>query len=584
MGLVRQITLPYVRKHRVRSLLTVSAIAIGVAIFVGIHAADESVLRGFQTTILQIAGRTELQVSAGDLGFDEDLLDRVRAVPGVDRAAPVIEAIVHTGLRDEGNLLIVAVDLIGDGGLRDYDIQSDDETIHDPLEFLAQPDSLIITSEFAARTGLHIGSSFSMQTMDGEKRFTIRGILRAGGMASAFGGNLAVMDIYAAQKVLGRGRTFDRIDITVSKTAGVADVQAKLQNAVGAAFRVEPPARRSENFEALLAGYGTLTSLTSLFAVMISVFVIYNAFAVAVVERRKEIGILRSLGATRGQVRALFFTESIIAGVLGVTLGITIGVGLAGVLSRQTAKLAEGLSGQPDAPADVLISHDLLLAAVAIGLITSVLAASIPAMSAARVDPVAALQKGTYQLLTTGENRWRRVLAFVVTILSVGCLLSNSMTIFYVGYGLFVVAVILLAPTLTLRLARGLRGPLKVLRPVEGSLAADSLIQAPRRTSATVAGLMLSMAMVIGLAGVARSAHSSIEDWVTRTFNGDLLISTSEGVNPSSFHFPASLPAQVEELPAIAAVRAVRAVRVPLDGGPAMILGVEMNKHLAPDT
>ena len=56
-----------------------------------------------------------------------------------------------------------------------------------------------------------------MRTMEGEKQFTVRGIMKSGGLAGAFGGNLAVMDIYAAQKVFGRGRHFDRIDLSVKK-------------------------------------------------------------------------------------------------------------------------------------------------------------------------------------------------------------------------------------------------------------------------------------------------------------------------------------------------------------------------------
>jgi putative ABC transport system permease protein len=583
MGLVRLITLPYVRRHRVRSLLTVAAVAMGVAIFVAIHAANQSVLHGFQTTVLQLAGRTELQVSAGESGLVEDLLERVRAVSGVHRAVPVIEAVVQTGLRDEGNLLLVAVDLIGDGSLRDYDVQGDDEAVRDPLEFLAQPDSLIITREFAARTGLQIGSRFPMRTMAGDKRFTIRGILQTGGMASAFGGNLAVMDIYAAQKMLGRGRTFDRIDIVVSEGASVPEIQARLQAELGSAFQVEPPARRSDNFQALLAGYGTLTDMTSLFALIISLFVIYNAFAVAVVERRSEIGILRSLGATRRQIGALFLAESVIFGLVGAALGILGGLGLVGALARQTTTLAARLSGRLDAPPVVLISNELLIAAAVIGVITSMVAAWLPARSAARVDPVSALQKGKYQVQPVGESRRRRLLAVALAILAAGCLFSSSMRVFYLGYGLFVGASILLAPTLSLLLARGLRGLLTALRPVEGALAADSLLQAPRRTSATVAGLMLSLAMVIGMAGISRSAHSSIGDWVTLIFNADLLISTSEGVNPDSFHFPASLAGDLEALSGVEAVRSVRAVRVPIDGSPVMIIGVEMNKRAERD-
>ena len=66
-----------------------------------------------------------------------------------------------------------------------------------------------------------------MSTMDGQKLFTIRGVMKSGGLTSAFGGNLAVMDVYAAQKVFGRGRKFDRIDLAVRDGANVEDVRSE---------------------------------------------------------------------------------------------------------------------------------------------------------------------------------------------------------------------------------------------------------------------------------------------------------------------------------------------------------------------
>ena len=71
-------------------------------------------------------------------------------------------------------------------------------------------------------------------------------------------------------------------------------------------------------------------------------------------------------------------------------------------------------------------------------------------------------------------------------------------------------AMLLLTPASSLYLSKLLRGPLKWLRPVEGALAADSLIQSPRRTSATVAALMLSLALVIALGGMARASYAEI--------------------------------------------------------------------------
>src|SRR5205807_2322306 len=100
----------------------------------------------------------------------------------VRAASPVIEATVST---NGGNLLILAVDMLGDRSLRTYDLEGDD-AIDDPLIFLAQPDSLIVTKNFAADHHLAVNSKIPMNTMQGEKVFVVRGIMKPGGLASAF--------------------------------------------------------------------------------------------------------------------------------------------------------------------------------------------------------------------------------------------------------------------------------------------------------------------------------------------------------------------------------------------------------------
>ena len=86
--------------------------------------------------------------------------------------------------------------------------------------------------------------------------------------------------------------------------------------------------------------------------------------------------------------------------------------------------------------------------------------------------------------------------------------------------------------------ARALRPLLAWMRPVEGTLAADSLIQAPRRTSGTVAALMLSLALVISLGGLARASYDSIFDWMSIALNPDLFVTTSESLTSRSFRVP----------------------------------------------
>src|SRR5436190_9127280 len=154
MMLLRLLSWPYLRRHLLRWTLTLAGIILGVGVFVAMHTANRSIFSSFDRTVDQIAGSTQLQVSAGEFGFDESVLERVQSVPEVGLAVPVIESTVETKVPGQGSILVLGVDMTGDRGLRDYELQeADDSVIEDPLVFLAQPDSLMVTREFAQRNG-----------------------------------------------------------------------------------------------------------------------------------------------------------------------------------------------------------------------------------------------------------------------------------------------------------------------------------------------------------------------------------------------------------------------------------------------
>ncbi len=571
MILLRLITWQYVRKHLLRTLLTIAGIVLGVAVFVGMHTANQSVLFAFYKTVDQIAGVTQLQISAGETGFPEDVLERVQAVSEVKVAVPVIEATVQA----PNNVLILGIDMTGDRSLRSYDLETGDQAvIEDPLVFLAQPDSIMITRTFAEENHLGINSKLPMKTMDGEKQFTVRGIMKSGGLASAFGGNLAIMDIYAAQKVFGRGRTFDRIDLAVQDGLRPEDVRKKLEALLGPGYQVESPQSRGQQFESLSRVYAMSANITSLFALFIGMFIIYNTFSIAVAQRRNEIGILRALGATRGQIRNLFLMESAVLGLAGSVIGILFGILIARGMAGYIGGLLGEIYGVAQKTEELTTNPVLLGGALAIGVLTSLIAAVIPARNAATVDPIQALQKGRFQFLTEHETRIRRVLALVLIGLSVWCVISNHF--FYAGYFFAVVAGLLLVPTFALWIARAIRPLLKLVHPVEGTLAADSLIQAPRRTSGTVAALMLSLGLVISLAGVARASYSSIMDWLRVALNPDLFVTTSESLTKRSFRFPGSMEQEIRAIPGVGDVQGARTARILIDGKPIMMVAVDV--------
>ena len=576
--LLRLISWPYFRKHVLRTLLTMAGIVLGVAVFVGMHTANQTVLDAFSNTVDRIAGKTELQVTAGETGFDEDVLERVQSASSVRVAVPVIEAVVSTNLKGQGDLLILGVDMTGDRSLRDYDFESGDEAVvDDPLIFIAQPDSLVVSKEFADKNHITTNSRLSLGTVEGERPFTVRGIMKSSGLTSAFGGNLAIMDIYAAQKMFGRGRKFDRIDLAVKPGRTIAQAQDELRAMLGPGLQVDPPSGRGQQFESMIAAYSMMVNISSLFALFIGMFIIYNSFAIAVTQRWSEIGILRALGATRRQIRWLFLGESAVTGLIGSLGGLVFGVLIARGIAASIGGLIADVYGVAQQAGEVAASPTVLLVALGIGIATSMVAATIPARNAARVDPVQALQKGKYQVLSAGESRARAVAAAILGGVSLVCLVSGTTRyVFYAGYALAIVAALLLSPLLSLALAKTIRPLLKWLRPVEGALAADSLIQAPRRTSASVAALMLSLALVVAFAGMARASYSSIIDWMNVALNPDLFVLPSQSIVTRTIRFPETMGAEIEAVPGIERVQMVRDARIVFRGTPVMIVAVDI--------
>src|SRR5205085_8330660 len=142
----------------------------------------------------------------------------------------------------------------------------------------------------------------------------------------------------------------------------------------------------------------------------------------------------------------------------------------------------------------------------------------------------------------------------------------------YAGYVMMITASLLFAPAITALLSRAIRPVLRWLRPAEGTLAADSLIQTPRRTSATVAALMLSLAMVIGFGGVTESVHRSLTLWMNTALNPDLFVSPSANLTARAQTFPSQIGQLIESVPGVTMVQLVRNARVPIHGTPVMVI------------
>jgi putative ABC transport system permease protein len=566
--LLRGVTWPYFKKHWVITLLTLAGVSLGVGVYIAIELSSASLRASLRRTVDKVSGKAQLEVSSGEAGVPDTLADGVRAVPGVAAAQPIVEAVVKPEGEGEQSLMVLGVDFLGDRAVRDWDFGEQD-VLDDPLVFLAQPDSICLTQEFAARKKLAIDDTIRLETGHGWKRFTVRGLIKPQGPATAFGGNVALMDLYAAQYVFARGRLVDRVDVVLQPGVTVDEGARRLTAALGPGITAEPPSRRGAEMEVLIVNFGRTLTLGSWQAMFIAVFLIFNVFAVAATRRRREIGILRSLGVPRGTILRLFLVEGAILGILGSAVGIGAGLLLARLTTRFIAGLTEIAYGLMNSESALVVDPRVVVIGAVFGVLSAVAAAFVPARAAARLQPVEALAKGGFHKVSVRSERLRLALgaaAAVVAAIAVVTLAHRSFAGAVAGMMLVNGAALLLAPSLIGPLVRALRSPMERVFRVEGRIAADTLLQAPRRTTATVLALMVSLGFVLTLAGLTHSFRVSYTEWMNGIVNADFYVTASTRFFSKAYRLPAEFAEVLAGIPGVRWVEEFRGIHIKYAG------------------
>lgn len=584
-AMLAQITWQQWRQHRLRTALTILGIALGVAVFFAVRTANVTLLSSLTTTIEKVAGKTTLQITGGEAGFPEAIWDIARDTPGVKIAEPAIEVIAHTAFEDEGNLLIIGVDMVSDGELREYQFDQEHSEIGDPLVALAQPDSILIARPFAEKHNLKEGNKLPLFTTQGKKDFIVRGIFQPKGMGEVFGGQIAVMDVFNAQFVFGRGQNFDRIDLLNEPDVTVAELQQRLRSRLPAGLDVDRPAARGQGLENTISGLNIGMTVTSFIALLVGTFIIFNTFSIAVNQRWKEIGILRALGVERPNVQRMFLGEAIVMGLLGSACGIGLGFGLAIVVERVMSTIADQIFGLVSTEQPPVFHANYAALAFVLGVVASLIAAWLPARAASQLNPAAALHNiETRQRETVlGRTRMLFGLALVVT----GLLLIRFSPVragLYVHFSyaiLIILGMTVLLPKLSEWTARALRPVMDRLFGSEGVLAVDAMIQAPRRTSTTVGALMIGLMFVFATGAYVQSYKQVVDRWMQQSINADLFVTTTEGARSKTWHFNEELSQKIGALPGVKRLENVRFTFVPYAADTVALVALEFDGWFA---
>ncbi len=578
INLLRHISLRHIRHQKARTITAMLGITLGVATMVAIDIVNASVLRSFEDSINHITGKAVLQITGAESGFPEAMLERVQKVPGVEFALPVIQtnALFSDGSRQ--SFIILGIDALQDHQIRSYKLSDESADIPDPLLFLAKPDSLLLTRKMADREGIKIDRKVRVQTVQGFRALTVRGLLEPEGPAKAAGGDIAFMDIYAAQIAFGKEGRIDRIDVSILPGENLDTVKERISAALPKGYTIDTPRERSRQVELTLMRFRKSMKLVGLMALLVGMYLIYNAVSISVVHRRKETGILRALGCTRGQVLRLFLFETTVlsgvASLAGVWLGIFFAHFTVGLVAQSVTDLYLKAS-----VSELALSRSSLVIDICLGIFASLVAALVPASTGSKITPISAIRNQPWSDGTVLLGRKIRIAAGCSLFLSLALLFlykyadpasavrSSAVTSLSVLF--LILGVSLATPSFLLKFIDLFHGLFSTRLGAGSRLAGLNLRKNVSRNAIAVAAVFFSITMLVSSANIIHSTRVSLLDFIDAVTSADILISSGHpmatGGTPN-IPMPDSMKREIEKVQGVQLAYAFRKINLNYDG------------------
>jgi putative ABC transport system permease protein len=525
LTLFRTLGLRALSKRWGRSLLVTLSIALGVATLVSSQLLNGTITAAVTDSLQPLKGVAELTVANGDAGVRRDLAARLRKVSGVKAALPLVVERVTLPDADNRSVVLLGVEVPTDAPPADdnpFGVRVKLDLAMAALARVFGRRPAVAGSELAA---LLPGGPLKVRAGNKVHNLDVVGTVSAEGPAASLGKLLLVVDAGDAAEMFGRPGYVQRIDVFLEPGTDRQAAREALQAAVGDSARVETPDEQGRASSEVMTGVKVGFGLCGAGALVVGMFLVYNALSVTVAERRREIGILRSVGATRRQIAVLFASEAAVLGVIGAALGVPLGWALARGLLPLIQWVMRELNVGGEIGLDM--TPGLAVVAVAAGVAVALLAALVPSLQAAGPAPPDAVRRAP------GGGAWlfqvaQPAVAVLLVLAGGGMVLARGWlprhTGHYGGMVLALVGMLLATPVLASLLARLLRPLVRAVFGIEARLAADNLLRSPGRTGLVIGALAAGVAMVLQVAGVAQAIERPVLAWVDRSILADLFV------------------------------------------------------------
>lgn len=552
----RSLSLRYLRLRWERALLVVISIALGVATLVSTRILNQCLEAAAHDTMTPIA-TSDLFATNGEFGVQRDVADDIRRaeIPGVEAVVSMtFEQVRMMELGGEAGrvVLLVGLDLTdvlrikteGRRPLRFREINR--------LPFILGHGIAVNETIYAERhaAGIKDDQPVRLRYAGQEVDFYIGAVIEVEkeGKASSFERNLVGVDLSAAMRLVRlshtetavpgagiltkaidvcRGDRVSRIDIYTAKGTNLNAVQKAIQHVVGNRAEIKTLEEQKKSTDDVINGIQIAFHLMSFGALIVGLFLVYNALSVGVAERRHDIGILRSLGATRFQVARLFASEALLLGAIGALLGIPFGIYLAETAINLVKDDLNAIFLNPDIRPTEPKTLEVVWAVIA-GMITALLAALVPAIEAANDEPADAVRRAPSVKNRFFHYAHRSACVLMIAggfvMILVRKELPEPRIGSYLGLSAMLVGMFLSMPIVVGWMARLLQPFFRWTLGVEARLAADNLIRSPARTGVVIGALASGVALMFQTAGVGRSNEEPITDWIEQVIQADCFV------------------------------------------------------------
>ena len=402
-----------------------------------------------------------------------------------------------------------------------------------------------IDAKTANDNGLAVGQTIRIQTVDGVGEYELVGIIGFGEADNLAGATIAVWDTPTAQTLLGLEGVYNAI--TVVGEDGVSpdllrnSIAVALPEGVEAVTAADEAEAQSDALQEGLSFLNTALLVFAAVAVFVAAFIIQNTFRIIVRQRQRELALMRAVGATGGQVIWMVAIEALIVGVFASVLGILAGFLISALLTAGMSAIGFDL---PSTSAS--LAPRTIIVGLIVGVGVTLLAAILPAVRAARIPPVAALQDVDVRLRMS--DRRRTIIGSILLVIGVGFIIAglfgdvidlgplNELTAVGIGALIVFLAVSMLSSLVVPSLARFIGWPLPKIDNLTGTLAIGNAVRKPRRTATTASALMIGLALVTFFFILGDSIKTSVSASIEEGLRADYVISVdgfAGGFSPS---------------------------------------------------